>query len=139
MDGSPYTCQHFPCAEAELNNAYIFVHTLVYNSSMPKLLDFAFASSGDIRAALAERLKAVRLGLNMQQSELAAAAGVSRGTIHNLESKAQCSFDSLVRITMALGVADDLASVFVRRQTSIAEMEAAERPARRRATGRCGA
>jgi DNA-binding XRE family transcriptional regulator len=74
----------------------------------------------------------------MQQSELAAAAGVSRGTVQNLESKAQCSFDSLVRVAMALGVADDLATVFVRRPVSIAEMEAAERPARRRATGRSG-
>jgi transcriptional regulator with XRE-family HTH domain len=106
---------------------------------MHSLLDFEFSSSGEIRLALAERLKAVRLGLNMQQSELAAAAGVSRGTIQNLESKAQCSFDSLVRIAIALGVVSDLASVFVRKPTSIAEMEAAERPSRRRASGRGGA
>jgi transcriptional regulator with XRE-family HTH domain len=115
------------------------MHIQVYNSHMPNNLDFAFASSGEIRAALAERLKAARLGRNMQQSELAAAAGVSRGTVQNLESKAQCSFDSLVRVAMALGMEDDLASVFVRRPTSIAEMEAAERPSRRRATGRGGA
>jgi len=102
-------------------------------------LDFEFAAPGEIRLALAERLKAVRLGLNMQQSELAAAAGVSRGTVQNLDSKAQCSFDSLVRIAMALGVAVDLASVFVRKPTSITEMEATERPTRRRATGRGGA
>lgn len=106
---------------------------------MHNILDFEFASSGEIRQILAERLKAVRLGRNMQQSELAAAAGVSRGTIQNLESKAQCSFDSLVRVAVALGVADDLATVFMRRPTSIAEMEAAERLTRRRATGRGGA
>jgi len=106
---------------------------------MLSILDFAFASSGEIRVVLAERLKAARLGRNMQQSELAAAAGVSRGTIQNLESKAQCSLDSLVRVAMALGMADDLATVFERRPTSIAAMEAVERPARRRATGRGGA
>ena len=103
---------------------------------MHNLLDFKFASSEEVRTALAERLRVARLGRNMQQSELAAAAGVSRGTIHNLESKAQCSFDSLVRVAMALGMAEDLAAVFVREPRSIAEMEAAERPLRRRATSR---
>jgi transcriptional regulator with XRE-family HTH domain len=106
---------------------------------MPNLVDFTFAASGEIRAALAARLKAARLSRNLQQSELAAAAGVSRGTIHNLETKAQCSFDSLVRIAMALGMAEDLSNVFARTPTSIAEMEAAERPVRQRATTRPGA
>ena len=105
---------------------------------MPNLLDFTFASSGEIRADLAARLKAARLSRNLQQSELAAAAGVSRGTIHNLETKAQCSFDSLVRIAMALGMAEDFSNVFVRKPTSIAEMEAAECPVRQRATARPG-
>jgi DNA-binding XRE family transcriptional regulator len=71
----------------------------------------------------------------MQQGELAAAAGISRGTVQNLEAKAQCSFDSLVRIAMALGVADDLSTVFARQTTSIAAMEQAAQPARRRASG----
>jgi len=105
---------------------------------MPKIIDFEFASSSEIRMALAERLKDVRLALNMQQRELAAAAGVSRGTVQNLESRAQCSLDSLVRIAMALGVAGDLASIFVRKPTSIAEMEKAERPPRQRASSRGG-
>ena len=105
---------------------------------MHNLLDFTFATSGEIRADLAARLKAARLSRNLQQCELAAAAGVSRGTIHNLETKAQCSFDSLVRIAMALGMAKDLSNVFVRTPTSIAEMEAAERPVRQRATARPG-
>lgn len=106
---------------------------------MPKLLDFTFATSGEIRTALAGRLKVARLSRNMQQSELAAAAGVSRGTVHNLETKAQCSFDSLVRVAMVLGMAEDLSTVFLRTPTSIAEMEAAERPVRQRATARPGA
>lgn len=106
---------------------------------MHNLLDFTFATSGEIRAGLAARLKAARLSRNLQQSELAAAAGVSRGTIHNLETKAQCSFDSLVRIAMALGMAEDLSKIFVRTPTSFAEMEAAERPVRQRATARSGA
>lgn len=97
---------------------------------------FVFSAASEIRAVLAERLKAVRLAQNLQQSELAAAAGVSRGTVQNLEARAQCSFDSLVRIAMALGVADDLATVFVRQPTSIAEMAQAVQPTRRRASGR---
>ena len=109
---------------------------MAYNRIVHNLLDFTFASSEEVRTALAQRLRAARLGRNMQQSELAAAAGVSRGTIHNLESKAQCSFDSLVRVAMALGMAQDLATVFVHEPRSIAEMEAAERPVRRRATAR---
>jgi transcriptional regulator with XRE-family HTH domain len=97
---------------------------------------FVFGTASEIRATLAERLKAARLARNLQQSELAAAAGVSRGTVQNLEARAQCSFDSLVRVAMALGVVDDLATVFVRQPTSIAEMAQAAQPVRRRASGR---
>jgi len=103
---------------------------------MHNIISFEFASAGEIRMALAERLKAVRLAQNMQQSELAAAAGVARGTLQNLESRAQCSLDSFVRIAMALGVAADLEAVFARRPTSIAEMEKAAKPIRRRASSR---
>jgi DNA-binding XRE family transcriptional regulator len=74
---------------------------MAYNEIVHNLLDFTFASSEEVRTALAQRLRAARLGRNMQQSELAAAAGVSRGTIHHLDRKAQCSFDALVRVAMA--------------------------------------
>lgn len=121
------------------NKVQNIMHYLAYNRVMHNILDFTFASSVEIRTALAERLKAARLRRNMQQSELAAAAGVSRGTVHNLETKAQCSLDSLVRVAIALGIADDLSTVFARTPTSISEMEAAERPTRRRATARAGA
>ena len=87
---------------------------------------------------MAERLKAARLARNMQQGELAAAAGVSRGTVQNLETKAQCSLDSLVRMAVALGMANDLALAFVRKPSSIAEMEKAARPTRQRASSRGG-
>lgn len=102
---------------------------------MPNNMVFEFITAGEIRALLAARLKALRLARNLQQRELAAVAGVSRGTVQNLEARAQCSFDSLVRIAMALGVADDLESVFVRPPSSIAEMEKAAEPGRRRASG----
>ncbi len=102
---------------------------------MPNKTGFMFCVESEIRATLAGRLKALRLAQNLQQSELAAAAGISRGTVQNLETRAQCSFDSLVRIAMALGVVDDLETVFVRQPTSIAEMEQAALPPRRRASG----
>ncbi len=103
---------------------------------MPKKMYFELATPDEIRRVLADRLRELRLRQNLGQAELAAAAGVSRGTVQNLESSAQCSLDSLVRICSALGAVSDLEPLFHREPISIAAMERASQPLRKRARTR---
>ena len=97
------------------------------------MLDFAFAASDEITAALGLRLKAVRLSQSLTQADLAERAGISVGTVKSLERTGQSSVASLVRVVQALGLTDQLQSLFVLQVQSIAEMEQAQLAQRRRA------
>lgn len=89
------------------------------------MLTFELATHREICGELCERLRQQRLIQNLSQDEVAARAGLSRGTVKNLESKQQVSLESMVRVVMVLGLADSLAELFVpRAPKSIREMEA---------------
>lgn len=96
------------------------------------MLDFVFATHEEICAEIGRRLKSQRLARNLLQKELAARAGVSPGTIKNLESKGQASLESWTRIVMALGLVDELAPLFESKVTSIRQMEQAQVAASRK-------
>jgi transcriptional regulator with XRE-family HTH domain len=89
---------------------------------MVKKLDFGFASPDEVCAELGDRIKAARLAQGLQQAELAARAGVSRGTLVKLENTGQSTVGSLVRVAMALGLVDQLAPLFELQVHSIADM-----------------
>lgn len=97
------------------------------------MLDFSFSTSDEITAALGLRLKAVRLSQSLTQAELAERAGVSVGTVKSIERTGQSSVTSLVRVVQALGLSDQLQSLFVLKVQSIAEMEQAQLAQRQRA------
>jgi transcriptional regulator with XRE-family HTH domain len=100
------------------------------------MLDFAFSTSDEITAALGLRLKAVRLSQSLTQADLAERderAGVSVGTVKSIERTGQSSVTSLVRVVQALGLSDQLQSLFVLKVQSIAEMEQAQLTKRQRA------
>ena len=97
------------------------------------MLDFAFSTSDEITAELGLRLKAVRLSQSLTQADLAERAGVSVGTVKSIERTGQTSVTSLVRVVQALGLTDQLQSLFVLKVQSIAEMEQAQRAQRQRA------
>lgn len=104
---------------------------------MPNMLDLSLASNAEVALELGRRLKAQRLARNLPQIELAARAGVSRGTVQNLEAKGQCSLESLVRIVRALGLVDDLATLFeLKAAQSIADLARLEQSQRHRASPR---
>lgn len=88
------------------------------------MLSFKLASTNEIGHELGIRLREHRLAQNMQQAELAARAGVSEGTIRNLERKGQATLDSLLKVVMTLGLIDELAELFVPRPVSIKALEA---------------
>jgi len=101
------------------------------------ILDFAFATHQEICAELGQRLKRQRLVQALTQKDLAERAGVALGTVKNLEGKGVSSLESLIRIVMALGLLDELASLFTLQATqSIAQMERAQLAERKRAPSR---
>jgi transcriptional regulator with XRE-family HTH domain len=95
------------------------------------MLTFELATVDEIGAELGNRLRAQRLAQNLTQAGLAGRAGVSRGTVRNLEAKGQASIESLLRIVAALGLAGSLSELFVLRPNSIRAMEAAGTPRQR--------
>ena len=100
---------------------------------MVRMLNFAFSTSDEITAELGLRLKAVRLSQSLTQADLAERAGKSVGTVKSLERTGQSSVASLVRVVKALGLTDQLQSLFVLKVQSIAEMEQAQLAQRQRA------
>lgn len=86
---------------------------------------FGLATSEEIAEELASRLRACRLAQNLQQSELAARAGISRKTLTTFEQSGRVSLDVFLRIVAALGLSESLSQLFEVKQKSIREMELA--------------
>jgi transcriptional regulator with XRE-family HTH domain len=76
---------------------------------------------------LGQRLKTQRLAKNVKQQELAEQAGISVGTVKNLESKGQASLENWIRIIIALDLTQDLEALFTLKIRSISEMEKMEK------------
>lgn len=101
------------------------------------MLDFAFASHQEVCAELGLRLKRQRLAQALTQKDLAERAGIALGTVKNVEGKGVSSLESIIRIVMALGLVDELATLFELPVTqSIALMERAQLAERKRAPGK---
>lgn len=96
---------------------------------------FGLATSDEIAKELAIRLRRHRLAQNLQQSELAARAGISRKTLTTFEQSGRVSLDVLLRIVSALGLAETMSTLFEVQQKSIKDMEVAEQ-GRKRASRR---
>lgn len=99
-------------------------------------MNFILATPAEICDQLGQRLREQRLAQSLTQTELALRAGVSAGTIKNLEGRGQASLESLIRIVVALGLAEQLQSLFTLRTDSIAAMTQATQIKRRRAPRR---
>src|SRR5260370_25881202 len=89
------------------------------------MLQFALATSDEIARELGQRLRAHRLAQNLQQSELAACAGISERALRNFERTGRASIDALVRVTMGLGLLANLSSLFELKPKTIKAMEQA--------------
>ncbi len=99
-------------------------------------MDFLLATPAEILGDLGHRLRDQRLMQSLTQAELAARAGVSTGTVKNLEGRGQASLETLVRIVMALGLTEQLQPLFALQTDSIAAMSQAARIKRQRAPRR---
>lgn len=94
--------------------------------------DFQLSTQREICKELGDRLRLQRLFKNLKQSELAQMAGVSAGTVKNIESKGQSSLESFVRIVRALGLLSELSPLFSARPSSVLQLEEMERLSRKK-------
>ncbi len=101
------------------------------------ILIFKLATQTEICVALGARLKAQRLAQLLPRRQVAERAGVSEGTLRNLEVKGVATFASVVRVCQALGLLEHLQSLFaLSTPRSIDEMIVAARATRQRAPKR---
>ena len=73
-------------------------------------MDLIYQRPDEIVAQLCTRLRQERLAQQMTQAEVAARAGVGVNTLSNLESGRNTSFESVVRVAMALGRSAEVAA-----------------------------
>jgi len=97
------------------------------------MFDFTLATTPEICVELGRRLRARRLVQGWSQIELSQRAGISAGTIKNLEKHGRATLESVIHVVAALGLSDELRDIFLIRMVSIAAMEKAERANRQRA------
>jgi transcriptional regulator with XRE-family HTH domain len=88
-------------------------------------LHFEFATSDEIAREFGNRIRAHRLAENLQQSELAARAGVSERALRNFERSGRGTFDLFLRVAMALGLIESMSNLFDLKPKSIKAMEQA--------------
>lgn len=95
------------------------------------MLDFTFSTHHEVCAELGSRLRARRMGLNMTQAEVAVLAGVSKGTVSNIEKHGQGTLDSLVRVLQAMRLTKELQPLFLASASSIKRLEQSEKTSER--------
>lgn len=88
-------------------------------------MQFDLATSDEIAQEIGSRLRAQRLLLNLQQSEVAARAGISERSLSNFERSGRGTFDCFLRIVYTLGLVESLSGLFETRPKSIRAMEQA--------------
>lgn len=96
------------------------------------MLDFTFSTAPELSAEFAKRVKAQRMRLDLAQPELAQRAGLALGTVSAFEKTGRATLDTLFRLVIALGLVKELEGLFLQQPTSIKDLEALSRPARKR-------
>ncbi len=89
------------------------------------MLQFELATTGEIAQEFGLRLRSHRLAQNLQQSELAARAGVSERALRNFERSGRGSLDLFLRLAVALGLVESMSNLFEVKPKSIKVMEQA--------------
>ena len=79
-------------------------------------LDHFFDTPKDLCLETAKKTVARRKALRITQKELADMTGVSFASVRRFETTGQISFESLVRIAIALDVKDDIKNLFQERK-----------------------
>jgi transcriptional regulator with XRE-family HTH domain len=103
---------------------------------MANIMDIILSTCQEILKELGGRLRTQRLAQGLTQAALADMAGVSVGTVKTLERCGVSSFETVIRVVQALGLAEQLQALFELQRRSIAQMEQAQYALRLRAPRR---
>lgn len=100
------------------------------------MLDFTFSTHHEVCEELGRRLRVRRMGLNMTQADVASLAGVSKGTVSNIEKHGQATLDSLVRVLQAMRLTKELQPLFLSKPSSIEQLKQSEKAPERQRVSR---
>lgn len=95
-------------------------------------MDLNLRAPDEIVQLLCTRLRRERLAMQMTQADVAARAGVGVNTVSNLETGRNVGFESLVRVAMVLGYANELENLFQPKMNTLDDILRYEASARRR-------
>lgn len=87
------------------------------------MLTLNILTSDETCAMLGDRVRQMRLQLNLTQSEVAARAGISFGSVRKLESSGLTTLATFIKCAHALGVREDFHALLTPKPSSIAEWE----------------
>ncbi len=92
------------------------------------LSNFTLDNTADIALEVAASMKRRRIEKNITREQLARESGVAPATLARFEQKGKISFESLVRLAMALGYAAEIRSIFsTPKYSTIAELDTIRR------------
>lgn len=75
-------------------------------------MTFNLTTPHEAASQIAERVKQMRLSLNMSQRSLSQRSGVSFGVLKKFEHTGKISLESLLKLALALDCLDDFESIF---------------------------
>lgn len=77
-----------------------------------EMFDFGYMTANEIDLQLAKRIRTIRRRRKITQSKISEMSGVSLGSVKRFEQTGEISLVSLTKITMALGIEDELKNIF---------------------------
>ena len=110
---------------------YNFAYYFIFLYFRHKIMDLSLTKPSEIINRLCARLRTERLAQQMTQAEVAGRAGIGVNTLSNLEAGRSVAFDSVVRVAMVLGRADELDALFKPKLNSLDDILRYENSARR--------
>lgn len=81
------------------------------------MISFDMMTPGEMKKAIANRARELRLEFNLSQQTLSEKSGVSYGSLKKFEQTGQISLESLLKIALILGYMDDFKALFALKKT----------------------
>ncbi len=75
-------------------------------------MQYIFQTPYDIAAGLAQRMKSIRKRRKITQKQMAARSNVSYATLRKFEKTGQISLEAFIKLSMELGLTDELNNLF---------------------------
>ena len=75
-------------------------------------MSYIFDTPSDIAVKMAQKLKAIRKRKRITQKQLAARSNVSYATLRKFEKTGKISLESFIKISMELGLTNELKNLF---------------------------